>query len=342
MALSTLHRRAFRAVGLSAPSWAKPWQTRQTATAGRQGPKIAVLGNCQARAIAQAMRLLAPASAVDLVPFGRLKRDHGHIDTLARALGAYDHVFAQQFTADLIPGGDIHALRAARPGIVLFPTIVFTAFHPDTLYVLGRPERGRPHFAPSPMGLYHSALALAAHRLGLTLPQAITLFREEVFAPLGYLDVWDAASRELLTSAAEIGFPLNREILRWARAGSFMHIINHPKAMVVEDIARRLLAESGLAPEPVAVADYLGDELIRDVVWPVYPEVAETFGFTGSYLFKNKPVGGAFPALFDLESFLRASFAIYDAQPGDALHCARVDAWLATPEIRALLEAARA
>jgi hypothetical protein len=115
--------------------------------------------------------------------------------------------------------------------------------------------------------------------------------------------------------------------------------MNHPKAHVVGDIARRLLTESGITPEPVEIQDYLGDELTQDVIWPIYPAVAERFGLTGSYLFKAKSRGEEFPVLYDLPGFIAASFSIYDALPVGDLTCPRVESWLAAPEIVALFRA---
>jgi hypothetical protein len=343
VALNDLPRRARSALSLSAPSWAPNWATawrnRARSDPERAGPSIAVIGNCQARGVAQAMRLLAPKSPVRYLPSGALRREHGHVDGLLRCLRAHDHVFSQVFPAGLIPGGDSATLRAADPRLKLFPSVVFSAFHPDMVYAGPGAELASASLAPSPMGLYHSAIGLFAHRLGLSARHTVGLFREEVFARLGYLDHWDPAVRELLGSAAAAGFGLEREVTRWARRGAFMHVLNHPKAFVVGDIARRLLREDGLAPEPVEVEDYLGDELAQDVVWPVYPEVAERFGLTGSYLFKAKRRGEAFPRLYDLDGFVATSFSMYDATPASERGCFRVDAWLGAPEVVAMFRA---
>lgn len=340
LALYTLPRRTFDALSLSAPSWATPWRKARLADAKRLGPKIAVIGNCQAREVAQAMRLMAPASPVTLIPMASLKREYGDVDRLADSLRGHDHVFSQFFPPDLIPGGFV-GLRERESRLRPFPTIVFSAFHPDMVYVGAIASLAALKLAPSPLGQYHSAIALCAHRLGLSPAQAVALFREEVFARLGYLDAWDTCVRDLLASATQIGFGLEHEMARWARRGSFMHVINHPKAFVVGDVARRLLREGGLATEPVEVEDYLGDELARDVVWPIYPPVAETYGLTGSYLFKMKARGETFPRLYDLPGFIAASFAIYDARDPAELSCARVDGWLATPEVVAIFDAAK-
>lgn len=284
---------------------------------------------------------MAPQSPVTFVPMATLKQDYGDADGLARSLSGYDHVFSQFFPPDLIPGGFV-GLRERDPRLRPFPTIVFPAFHPDMVYAGAVASLSALKLAPSPMGQYHSAIALCAHRLGLSVDQTITLYREDVFLRLGYLDAWDDSVRDLLASAAQVEFSLDQELARWPRRGSFMHVLNHPKAFVIGDIARRLLKEGGFDPEPVEVEDYLGDELARDVVWPVYPPIAETYGLTGSYLFKMKPAEGTFPRLYDLRGFLAQSFSIYDGLTSEALACTRVDVWLGTPEIAEIFETAKA
>lgn len=338
MALTDLPRRARHALTVSAPTWATAWRHKSRETPPRTGPSLAIIGNCQGRALAQAMRLLAPNSPVHYVPMGSLKRDHGDLDGLARTLHGHDHVFSQTFPDGLLPGGGSARLKEIEPRLVLVPGIVFSAFHPDMVYAGATSDLAAMKLAPSPLGQYHSAIALMAHRLGFDAARTASLFREEVFAGLGYLDHWEPAVRELSASAAQAGFTLDRELTRWARRGAFMHLINHPKAFVVGDIARRLLREAGLEPQPVEIEDYLGDDLIHDVIWPIYPPIAAQFGLTGSYLFKARARRGGFPTLYDLPGFIAASFALYDKMDADALRCPRVEVWRATPEIVALFQ----
>ncbi len=286
--------------------------------------------------MAQALRLLAPQSPVRYISMGTLKRDHGSLDALARLLHGHDHVYSQAFPDGLIPGGGSAQLAQAEPRLKLVPALVFSAFHPDMVYAGAASDLAALKLAPSPLGQYHSAIVLTAHRLGLDAERAVSLFREDVFARLGYLDRWEPAVRELSAAAEQAGFSLDRELTRWARRGAFMHLMNHPKAFVVGDIAKRILRESGIEPAPVEVEDYLADELIHDVVWPIYPPVAAQFGLTGSYLFKAKARAGSFPVLYDLPGFVAASYALYDGSSVANRHCPRVEAWLAAPEIVAL------
>lgn len=321
---------------LSPASWARPW--RAADPAGRTGPRIAVIGNCQAAGLAASVGVLAPSARVTLVPVAALRRRHASVEALARALAPFDHVYAQPVPAGFLPPGDPAAFTAR---VAAYPTVVFPAFHPDMVYVGGGdgPAGGLAagRLLPSPLGnFYHSAIVLFAFLEGLDEARTVALFREEVFAQLGYLGGWEAAAADFLRNAEVAGLGLEREFLRWSRRGNFMHVLNHPKLPVLGDIARRLLEASGLAPAEVEVGDYLADELARDVVWPVYPPLAEHFGVPGSYLFKGRARPGEVPVLHDLAGFVAASFAFYRTRPRAALCCQRIEIWRGRPEVAEL------
>ena len=60
---------------LSPRSWATAWRGASPGPV-RRGPQIAVLGNCQARGVAQAVEVLVPQARVTLLPLVRLRRDY--------------------------------------------------------------------------------------------------------------------------------------------------------------------------------------------------------------------------------------------------------------------------
>lgn len=322
-------------------SWAGTWRGRPAAPAAapeptRTGPRIAVIGNCQAHGVAQALRLLLPEARVDLVPMAHLSRDHASLAGLKARLDGFDHVFSHFFPEGFVAGGNVHDLAAGDARLRLFPTILFPAYHPDMVYVGDVGALSAAGLVPSPIGPYHSAIALCGHLEGLGVAATLGLFEDAVFARLGYHDAWAGSAAQLLAGAADLGFGLEEELLRWSRRGCFMHGLNHPKLFVLADLARRLAREAGLAPLALAVEDYLPDDLVADVTWPVYPQVAARYGLVGSTLFKAKARPGAFPDLFDLERFVAASFAIYARHPPAGLINARVAAWRADAATRAL------
>lgn len=295
-----------------------------------------MIGNCQADGVAQALRLLLPDARVSLLPVASLARNHGSLDRLKDHLGGFDHVFSQFFPEGFVEGGNVHALAGGDIPLKLFPTLLFPGFHPDMVHVGDVGALSAARLVPSPVGPYHSAIALCAYLEGLSAETAVGLFRDAVFARLGYYAAWDDATAYLLGSARDVGFPLDRELALWSRRGCFMHVLNHPKLFVLGDIARRLALGAGLAPLPVAVEDYLADELAADAVWPLYPDIAGRYGLQGATLFKAKGRPGAVPVLYDLPDFVARSFAIYRRHPVDALVCGRVAAWREDAAVRSL------
>lgn len=307
----------------------------------RDGPRIAVVGNCQARGVAAAVEVLVPQARVTLMPLGRLRRDHASIEALMRTYAGFDHVFTQAVPPSFLPAGDYTRLDTLGARRVLYPTIVFPAFHPDMIYVGAVGNLAEAHLVPSPMGHYHSAIALFAYLRGLDEARTARLFREDVMEALGYLDGWASATGDLLRTAGEVGFDLGPALRRWTRRGPFMHVFNHPRLPVLADLARGLVARAGLGEPEVAVEDYLADDLARDVVWPVYPAVAERYGVTGSTIFKAKPRGSAPPVIHDLPGFIAASFAVYRMQAPAALTAPRLAAWAGDPRVCAIFDGER-
>ncbi len=302
-------------------------------------PRIAVIGNCQAEGVARSLRLLLPGAEVETILVAGLARRFGTIDRLASHLRSADHVFSHFFPEGFVPGGNVHALAERVPRLRLFPTILFAGFHPDLVHVGDEASLRLSRLVPSPIGPYHSAIALQAFRRGLSVAATLRLYDGAVFERLGYFGLWQAGADYLLRTARDVGFGLDREFALWCRGGVFMHVINHPRLHVLGDIARRLAREAGLDPLDIAVEAYAPDGLVSESVWPVLPAIAERYGLAGSTLFKGDG-RRAPPRLLDLPEFVAESFALYARHRPEDLACARVAAWEADREIGALFDAA--
>ncbi|GEO97986.1 WcbI family polysaccharide biosynthesis putative acetyltransferase [Methylobacterium haplocladii] len=317
-----------------------PWTGIHRAASGRTGPRIAVIGNCQARGVARALTVLLPNARIELMPIGTLGRGRRSLKALADGLTDHDHVFTQPFLTGRFRDGGSAELVGMLPRARLFPAIVFPAFHPDMVYVGDFGAGAELALVPSPLHTYHSAIVLFGYLRGLSAQRIVRLFRQETFAALGYLDGWQLSADDLARSSRAVGVDLAPEILRWSRRGAFMHAINHPKLFVLADLAGRVARDAGLAPLDLAVDAYLVDDLLDDVIWPIYPPVAEVYGLAGSYAFKRRAVPGAAPSMLGVEGLVAESLALYDAMPRARLICHRTEHWSGAPEIRALFDAA--
>ena len=291
------------------------------------GPRIAVVGNCQSFSIAYAMKLLCPAARVDHFPV--IPRSHVPLKIFVRTLATYDYVLSHDFPTGFIPGGGSKELRDLLPKTILVPQITFAAFHPDSVYV---GEAGGLH-APimSPLGPYHSALAVFAFRKGLSLQEANALFNDNVFEALGYFDFWNEASAELIENCKrDYEMDLSFEFSNWTRRGVFMHTVNHPKPFVLVDIAKKLLTNIGLPAPDIDSEDYMIDDFIRYPIFPIYPPIGAYFGCLGSYTFRLTPAHPV-PEVADylmLPQFINGSYAKYRKCESGRLTNRRVDTWL--------------
>jgi hypothetical protein len=296
-----------------------------------KGPRIAVLGNCQAYGVAYAIKVMHPGATVD--HYSAVAKTLLDIEALAGALNTYDHVFAHHFPKGLVRGGDYEDIARLVPKAVFYPALLFPAFHPDLLYLLDETDNYRA--LPGPVGPYHSALTVFAFHAGLSIKEANALFNRNVFETLGYFDVWDDAAKEFLEPAKEkFNIDFSNELANWSRRGPFMFSTVHPKPFVMHDIAKKILPLAGLAAPDVAFDHVAIDDLARSEVFPVYPPIAESFGARGSYLFKlaNFHLSDGVGAFITLPEYIERSYAAYRKATPQQLRHARTDGWLSSAE----------
>jgi hypothetical protein len=295
------------------------------------GPRIAVLGNCQSYGVAYGVKLLEPTATVD--HYSAIGRSFTSVERLAKTLATYDYVFSHEWPHGHVKGGGSSELRQLLPKMILFPSIVFAAFHPDLIYINDPRKPGS--FLEGPLRPYHSALGLFAYRKGLSLEAANALFNENIYEALGYFDIWNQAAKELIdNAAASYEFDLATDFTNWSRRGVFMHSILHPRGFVLHDVARLLMRKAGLAPRATNTDYYDIDDLSRSEIFPVYPPIAKRFGVGGSYLFKsqNQHLSNGVGKFHSLPEYLAACYRCYAKYKPEEISNPRVDAWLADAE----------
>jgi hypothetical protein len=214
---------------------------------------------------------------------------------------------------------------AFRDRVRPLPTIDTLGFHPDCSYVW---QGG--HVVDSPIGPYHSALVLWAHRQGFDVQHTLALFRREVFAHLGYFDFHAAGINHMVSKGRDCAMPMAAWLARWQAGGVWMHTINHPRLPVLADVVQHCLGVLGIKGAADARA-VVPDELAHSACWPVYPAVAEALGLAGegSYHFKcqRSPALHGKPVKYlGLEEFVAQSLALYARQSPGALVCDRLEA----------------
>lgn len=213
--------------------------------------KIAVIANCQGESLAQCLRAMNPELSVDFCLVTELQNGTQNIQNL---LSTYDLVFAQKFISDLVNLELIYK-------VIYFPSISFSAFHPDITYLRGNRLNGQSETVEGLMSSYHSSIAIFGYLHGLTIDQILGFYNPYVFSRLGYIDGWNISRKLLLEEGASVGMPLNSFFLKWKKRGCFMYSFNHPELSVMSDIAAFLLRKAGILISNRNCSRFLHDPL---------------------------------------------------------------------------------
>ncbi|AHE56567.1 WcbI family polysaccharide biosynthesis putative acetyltransferase [Sphingomonas sanxanigenens] len=209
--------------------------------------------------------------------------------------------YSTLFIADGVKGEIASARIDAIPDHVALPMVTCRVFHPDLVYLQhdGRPVVG-------PVGDYHSAIAYACFRAGMSVADTVLRFNGSFLERCGYMAMWLPERDRLVEDLATFGLDVAAPIRTWGRHEAFMFSINHPRIHVLHDIAAELLRAQGRPPFPGGIIPH--DNLATGAAFAVYPEIGETLGVAGSYVFKD--VGSYRPV--DLEGFVAGCFASYE------------------------------
>lgn len=289
-----------------------------------QRRRIAFVGNCQVNmlaALCNAMQDDVTATGWEMTPrfFSKLEKARFDDENWSDVQCIWAHP-NEHWQAWLLQQPE-HFQARVRP----LPTIDTLGFHPDCAYV-----HVQGKVVDSPIGAYHSVLVLWGFLQGWSVQATRDLFNAQVFGHLGFFDLHAAGVNHLVNKGRQCSMPVHRWLAAWHASGVWMHTINHPKPLVLADVALHCLAALGIVGVAEA-RDVVDDELARSPCWPVYPEVAQALGLRtpGSYAFKgaHRPADqGKSVHYMGLDAFIEASFVLYARYaPGD-LQCDRLQA----------------
>lgn len=260
-----------------------------------------VISNCQTHGIANSLQALAP----DVEVKGMYPHSFNNAPIRNNyALTHYDVLFISPGIERLMPRAKLDRIPLHIP----LPWFSFRAYHPDIVYAQCAGKTFK-----SPADDYHSGIVLAAYRKGLSLRDTRQLFTARMFEACGLFGWWQAERDRMVTHLDQIGIDIASEIRRWGSYDAFMYSNNHPKIRVLFDIAAKLVRKTGR--EPLRGVTIPHDNLAFAGGFAVYPEIGESLGVPGHYLFKTFDTYRQ----FGLDEFIAGSFALYDCLPREQL-----------------------
>ncbi|MGF6853560.1 GSCFA domain-containing protein [Paraburkholderia sp. CI3] len=269
--------------------------------------KIAIISNCQGESLAACMREMTGTINPEFILITKLW--DGSV-TVADVFENYDVVIGQRFVEQ-------HLDDTQREKLVLFPDLVFSAFHPDMTYVRGKRIGGEIETIFSPMLHYNSSLVVHGYVRGLSADQIEASFNKNTYSRLGYLNTLGYTEAALVQEFNASNLDLGAVLQEWKSKGCFMHTYNHPELFVMADVAKAVLKKVGIDIVNHNPARYMRDPLRGLPVWPIYPEIAKELNLAtkGDYAFKQAEPNG----IMGLRAFIDGSIASYEQFERDSI-----------------------
>lgn len=259
-----------------------------------------VLSNCQTRGLTNCLALQNPD--VDITPC-EVWSINNEPERWAAELEQFDRIF---LTDEILRLEKIDFSRYSN--VMRVPDIEFGGYHPDICYVwtsIGHIQ--------TPLSDYHSIICLAAYQKGLSESDTRALYNQRTYQAGGYFDSWHLEKLRLFERFKSYDFDLSAEFRRWSMRTNFMYSLNHPRIDCLYDIAQQITRRLGREPRIDSFRPH--DNMANGAVFPVYDEIAESFGIEGSYNFKP----GDKYRFISLEEYIAGCFASYSRFPKDIL-----------------------
>ena len=268
--------------------------------------KILISSNCQTGGIASSLNILLRNSilSIEAAPIHHNTSENERLK-ISQLLNEVDF-WVTSF------GWDFPEIKEScetniKLKVIKIPAITFSAFHPDLSYVIDR----RSNQILSDQFAYNSAIAVWLFNNNINITNAKYFFNAAVFNALGYTHMWDSSSKQLLNEFISLGLTITEfeEFFNAVkRYGCFMHSINHPSIDLLFELSKLVAKKIDPSLKLEKFNTTIADPLMLNSIWPLYPDIADSLGLEGSYIWKlndGKLING-------LDSFLLESFTYYE------------------------------
>ena len=267
-------------------------------------PRIALLGNCVAPVLAACLRNSCAAWTRWVADVNHEGSPPYEAAVAAINAGLADIVISVPF-GEFYPALSSSRLKGLYGDKFLTVTSIhFTGLHPDLTYFGS--FRRRFH---SPLGDYHSRIALLCYLNGIGQQDCLARFNATTYKRQGYFDAFEASATELRRRDAAVDIRFAETFVEATRHVQTLYSVNHPTSTAIVALAGCIADHLGVAGR--FAADRFSNALSDGARWPIYPEVREAnrLPYETEFLFR----GGTHAPAYTLEEFVAGSYRAYEA-----------------------------
>ncbi|MEP1551259.1 MAG: WcbI family polysaccharide biosynthesis putative acetyltransferase [Paraglaciecola sp.] len=229
--------------------------------------KIVVVGNCQARPLAQLLSKLNPNITITATPIVHLLKASDEVE-YRPALDDADLIITQligdSYPCEFIRTSQLKTRYSDKVKTIL--NLYFTGYNPDLRY-LRHPEVGTLR---GPIGDYHNQTVLTGWMLGISQQQVCNWLRDPFFNQREYATASIQSIHELKTRESHIDIPVVDYIETNYKQQRLFFTYNHPAAIVLVEYARRISIKL-LSHTPKISADLTKNEYLAQLIPAVPP-----------------------------------------------------------------------
>lgn len=279
------------------------------------GDPVVIVGNCQAAALAIALRTSERfARLFDVLEFPAVHEIPPQMvpdlhDAVARSSVAILQRVEENYRDGIGLGTETLAAIASSATVIRWPSVFWGGYFPDLFYL--RDDAGRP-VVDGPFD-YHDREILAAYVDGLTVEQTCTMIADTQ-RPSDAIAWADAATAELDHRGRGCDVNVTGFIAENFRDQLLFFTMNHPANVMLRFIGQEILRSLGL--RGFVDISKMPDEVLGATFYPLHPNHVRaldlSFGSTwqvGHTPFKIRGVAYETPAA------VRAFFDYYESHP---------------------------
>lgn len=267
--------------------------------------EILVTSNCQTTGIANCLKYLVENDKILIESEWNLghtvesfsEKNKALFETLSFWITSYSDIEIEKVSKLVNLNSKIEIIR--------IPQIYFDAFHPDLTYIIGKNG-----IIESPLVHYHSKIIFGCFLNKVKINQVKKYFNKSVYRKLGYLNYWDQSIKRIKKDFLNSDLDYYDFINNIDMNKIFMHSVNHPATSVLSAIASLICKKIGITPkyDSQALANIVKDEIFEyGPVWPIYPDIANNFGHSGTYLFRAQ--GGK---IYEIDEIIELEYEIFN------------------------------
>lgn len=271
---------------------------------------IAIIGNCQSTSLFHYFERSREVDVVALLDINCQGTEQFELakQKLLHSDGLFDFVVSQPLGdsfADISTDNLRHIYKDRFLGLT---NIFFTGLHPDLSYFGSFGMR-----VLSPLGDYHSKLALTAFAKQMSLEQCLELYNKNVYETMGYFQAFENSKNELLLRDHKNEIKFAERFFEMTQNQLTLYAVNHPTKDVVRELGHSILDFLNVdQTESLDCYGFFYDSLITSTIWPVYQEVQEkqNLSYHTSPLFYPHVHSGL--KALTLEEFVKLSYDEYE------------------------------